>query len=77
MSGHRCERAPKDGESFFIRTTSVKSSDDDDMCVTGQYHMAVHIHKKLIQRFNYDPAHANQLAVTYLMINRFVSLLWC
>lgn len=36
----------------------------------GQYHTAIHIHKKLIQRFSDDPAHPNQLAVTYLMINR-------
>ncbi|KDR14347.1 Aspartyl/asparaginyl beta-hydroxylase [Zootermopsis nevadensis] len=36
----------------------------------GQYHTAVHIHKKLIQRFSDDPAYPNQLAVTYLMINR-------
>jgi hypothetical protein len=60
-------------EAFFIRTTSVKSSDDGNMCVAGQYHTAVHIHKKLIKRFSDDPAHANQLAVTYLMINRLVS----
>jgi hypothetical protein len=53
----------------------VGSSVEDDDCVAGQYHTAIHIHKKLIQRFSDDPAHPNQLAVTYLMINRLVILL--
>lgn len=48
-----------------------------DRCINrmrfkGQHHAAIHIHKKLIQRFSDDPAHPNQLAVTYLIINRMV-----
>ncbi|XP_069678122.1 dentin sialophosphoprotein isoform X2 [Periplaneta americana] len=48
-----------------------------DRCINrmrfkGQHHTAIHIHKKLIQRFSNDPAHLNQLAVTYLIINRLV-----
>lgn len=46
-----------------------------DRCINrmrfkGLHHRAVHVHKKLMLRFPDEPDHANQLAVTYLMINR-------
>ncbi|KAJ9590606.1 hypothetical protein L9F63_016376, partial [Diploptera punctata] len=46
-----------------------------DRCINrqrfkGLHHRAIHIHKKLMLRFPDEPEHANQLAVTYLMINR-------
>lgn len=33
---------------------------------------AVPIHESVIARFNDDPYYRNQLAVTYLLINRYV-----
>lgn len=36
----------------------------------GAHLQAVNVHKKLINRFDNDPYYPNQLAISYLLINR-------
>lgn len=36
----------------------------------GEHLSAVPVHEKLIERFDDDPNYRNQLAVTYLLVNR-------
>lgn len=38
----------------------------------GEHLSAVPVHEKLIERFDDEPSYRNQLAVTYLLVNRFV-----
>ncbi|XP_055319576.1 aspartyl/asparaginyl beta-hydroxylase isoform X8 [Sitodiplosis mosellana] len=56
-----------------LNDTEFKSAAErciDRMRFIGEHIRAVPIHEKLIERFDDDPYYRNQLAVTYLLVNR-------
>ena len=44
----------------------------DRMRFQGQHAQAIEVHNVLIRRFDNEPLYRNQLAVSYLCLNRFV-----
>lgn len=42
----------------------------------GQYLQVIDVHQELIRRFDSEPKYRNQLAVTYLLANRLVELVF-
>lgn len=72
----------KEAIAAYVKAVEFGSSVDDEtykimaercierMRFIGQHLKAVPLHEALIERFNDDPYYRNQLAVTYLLINR-------